>query len=61
MFRTCFSSPFSSFNNEKISYKDYNERITTRDNVNVLSHDKEESKLSSTITANSGTHKLTHY
>ena len=38
----------------------YIKRITTRDNVNVQSHDKEESKLNSTITANSGAHTLTH-
>ena len=43
-----------------LSYKYYNKRITTRDNDNVQSHDKEESKLSSTITANSGAHTLTH-
>ena len=42
-----------------LSYKDYNERITTRDNDNVQSHDKEESKLNSTINANSGFHTLT--
>ena len=46
-------------NDEKISYK-YYKRITTRDNGNVQSHDKEESKLSSTITANSVAHTLTH-
>ena len=44
-------------NDEKISYK-YYKRITTRDNGNVQSHDKEESKLNSTITANSGAHTL---
>ena len=44
---------------KKLSYK-YNKRITTRDNGNVQSHDKEESKLNSTITANSGAHTLTH-
>ena len=32
-FRTCFFSPFSSFNDEKIKlYKSYSKRITTRDN-----------------------------
>ena len=45
---------------EKLSYKYNNKRITTRDNSNVQSHDKEESKLNSTITANSGAHTLTH-
>ena len=37
---------------KKLNYKYYNKRITTRDNGQ--SHDKEESKLNSTITANSG-------
>ena len=46
-------------NDEKISYK-YYKRITTCDNGNVQSHDKEESKLNSTITANSPAHTLTH-
>ena len=45
---------------KRLSYKYYNKRITTRDNGNVQSHDKEESKLNSTITANSGAHILTH-
>ena len=45
---------------EKFSYKDYNKRITTCDNGDVQSHDKEESKLNSTISANSGSHTLTH-
>ena len=44
----------------KLSYKYYNKRITTRDNGKVQSHDKEESKLNSAITANSGAHTLTH-
>ena len=39
-FRTCFFSPFSSFNDEKNCYKYYNKRTTTRDNGNVHSHDK---------------------
>ena len=47
-------------NDEKLSYKYYNKRITTRDNGNVQSHDKEESKLNSTITAKSGAHTLKH-
>ena len=47
-------------NDEKLSYKYYNKRITTPDNGNVQSHDKEESKLDSSITANSGAHTLTH-
>ena len=45
---------------KKLSYKNYNKRITTRDNGNVQSHDKEESKSNSTISANSGVHILTH-
>ena len=43
---------------KKLNDKYYNEQITTRDNGNVQSHDKEESKLNSTITANSGAHTL---
>ena len=54
MFRTCFFSPFSSFNDKKLSYKDYNKRITTHDNGNFQSHEQEESILNydyfSTIT-----------
>ena len=45
---------------KKLSYKYYNKGITTRDNGHVQSHDKEETKLNSTITANSGAHTLTH-
>ena len=45
---------------KKCSLKNYNRRITTLDNGNVQSHDKEESKLNSTISANSGAHTLTH-
>ena len=45
----------------KLSYRYYNKRITTRDNGKVQSHDKEESKLNSAITANSGAHTLTHH
>ena len=58
-FRTCFFSPFSTFNDEK-SHKDYNERITIRDNGNVQTHKKKESKSNSTINENSGAHILTH-
>ena len=42
------------------SYKYYNKQITTRDNGNVQSYDKKESKLNSPITAKSGAHTLTH-
>ena len=45
---------------EKLSDKYYNKRIATCDNGKVQSHDKEEIKLNSTITANSGAHTLTH-
>ena len=45
---------------KKLSYKYYNKRIITHDNSNVQSHDKEEGKLNSTITTNSGAHTLTH-
>ena len=56
-----FLQSIFELNDEKIlSYKYYNERIRTRDNGNVQSHDKEESKLDSTIIANSGAHTLTH-
>ena len=53
-------SMFKLNDDKKLSYKYYNKRITTRDNGKVQSHDKEESKLNSTITANSGAHTLTH-
>ena len=59
-FQTCFFSPFSSFNGEKLSYKYHCKRITTLDNGNVQSHDQEESKLNSTLYANSGAHALSH-
>ena len=45
---------------QKLRYKYYNKRITTRDNGNVQFHDQEESKLNSTININSGAHTLTH-
>ena len=45
---------------KKSSYKYYNKRVTTRENGNVQSHDIEESKLNSTITANSAAHTFTH-
>ena len=41
---TYFFSPFSSFNDEKTRCKYYNNRITTRDDVDVQSHEQEESK-----------------
>ena len=58
-FWACFFSPFSSFNDEKLCYKYYNKRITTRENGNVQSHDQGESKLNSTINADSGANALT--
>ena len=45
---------------KKLSYKNYNEPVTTRDNGNVQFHDKEESKSRSTINANNDAHTLTH-
>ena len=45
---------------KKLSYKDYNELIITRDNGTVQSHDKEESKSNSAINVNSDAHTLTH-
>ena len=39
-------SIFKLNDDEKLSYKYYNKRITTRDNGKVQSHDKEETKLS---------------
>ena len=53
-------SIFKLYDDEKLSYKYYNKRITTCDNGKVQSHDKEESKLNSTITTNSGAHTLAH-
>ena len=53
-------SIFKFNDKKKLSYKAYNKRITTLDNCNVQCHDKEESKLNSTITANSGADTLTH-
>ena len=44
---------------KKLSYNDYNKRITTRGNGNVQSNDQEESTLNSTINANSDAHALT--
>ena len=51
---------FQALMMKKLSYKDYNKQFTTRDIGNVQSHDQEESKLNSTINANSGAHTLTH-
>ena len=56
-FWTCFFSPLIMM--KKLRCKDYNKRITTRDNGNVQSHDQEEITLNSTINAESGTHTLT--
>ena len=50
-------SIFKLNDDEKLSYKYYNKRITARDNGNVQSHEKEESELKSTITANSGAYR----
>ena len=45
---------------KKLSYKYYYKWIAACDNGNVQSHYKEESKLNSTITTNSGAHTLTN-
>ena len=45
---------------KKLSYKDYNKRITAHENDNIQSHYQEGSKLNSAINANSGAHTLTH-
>ena len=53
-------SIFKLNDEKKLSYKYYNKGITTRDNGNVQSDDKEESKLNSSITTSSGAHTLTN-
>ena len=53
-------SIFKLNDEEKLSYKNYNKRITTCDNGNGQFHDKEKSKLNSIITANNGAHTLRH-
>ena len=53
-------SIFKLNDEKKLSYKYYNKGITTRDNGNVQSDDKEESKLNSSITISSGAHTLTN-
>ena len=53
-------SIFKLNHEKKLKYKYYNKPITTRDDGNVQFHDKKESKLNSTIIANSGAHTLTH-
>ena len=58
MFSTCFFSPFSSFNDEKLRYKYDNKQITILENDNVQSHDQEECKLNSIINGNSLAHTL---
>ena len=50
----CFFSPFSSFNDEKIKLQGSKWPNYARDSGNVQSHDKEESKSSSSA------HTLTH-
>ena len=45
---------------KKSKCKYYNKLMTTRENGNFQFHNKEESKLNSTINANSGAHTLTH-
>ena len=55
-----FIQSIFKLNAEKIQLQVLQERITTYDNGNIQSHDKEESNMNSTITANTGAHKLTH-
>ena len=59
-----FSGAFRGYKMGTLSQKWVNfglsKGITTHDNGNVQSHDQEESKLNSTINANSGAHTLTH-
>ena len=59
-FGSVSSVHFQALMMKKLSYKDYNELIITRDNGTVQSHDKEESKSNSAINANSDAHTLTH-
>ena len=59
-FRRFVSVHFQALMMKKSRYKHHNKQITTRYNGNVQSHDQEESKLNSTINANSGAHTLTH-
>lgn len=47
-FRTCFFSPFSHFNGERLRYKCYNKQSTTHDNCNNQSHETKK-KLNQTI------------
>ena len=44
---------------KKLTHKYYNKQITTRNNGNSQSPEQEESKLNSTINANSGAHTPT--
>ena len=59
---TCFFSPFEKIKSimKKLSYKYYKKQIATPDNGSFQFHDQEESKLNSTISANSGANTLTH-
>ena len=45
-------SIFKLNDDEKLSYKHYNMRITTRDNGKVQSHDKKESKSKTSLIYN---------
>ena len=45
---------------QKLRYKYYNKRITTRENGNVQIDDQDESKQNSIINVNKGAHTLTH-
>ena len=59
-FRRVSPVRFQALMMKNLSYKYYNKRITARNTGYVKSHDQEESILDSTITANSGSHTLTH-
>ena len=45
---------------QKLRYKYYKKRITTRENGNVQIDDQEENKQNSIINVNKGAHTLTH-
>ena len=55
-----FIQSIFKLNAEQIQLQVLQKRITTCDNGNIQSHDKEESNMNSTSTANTGAHKLTH-
>ena len=50
---------FPTFNDKNFRYRYFNKEIIFPDNSNVQFHNQEESKLNSTINANSGAHRFT--